>query len=210
MNIEDQIDYSIEKLKHNQFTLKILRIILIHYSIILFFLILFKYLHAMNSQFSIDTYLKKVFLVSSKTILWTISGIGLLFFISLIAMPGLRRKEPLNMIIFILYSIVLAVSYSYLSVYYGINFFIEFNFIIFAAVVLLVIFCCLQSKFTLFNVPCLPYFYVYSVLSALLIIYGGLRFYMYNLNLADVSKTTGAKNVAKNIKYNSKVTFNVI
>lgn len=210
MNIENQLDYSIEKLKHNQFTLKILRIILIHFSIILFSLILFKYLHLINSQFSIDTYLMKIFLVSSKTILWTLSAIGLAIFIGLVTIPGLRSKEPLNLVTFIVYSVVLAIFYSYLSVYYEINFFVEFHFIVFASVILLVIFCSLQGKFTLFNVPCLPYVYIYSVLFVLIIMFGGLRFYMYNLNWVDTSKVTGAKSAEKNIKYSSKVTFNVV
>ena len=181
-------DYKCFKKQCNLFSLNILKHIFIHYLLIFFILVLFKFLKVNKSNYSMQVFLAKIFnnsIVSSTSIIWCSSGLSLTFFILLILCPKLRSCKPVNFIVFFFYTASIGLFYSYLMETYSTDFFLEFNTIVLISLVLLVIFC-LQNKFTLFNVPSLPYVFVYTVLVVFLVIYSVTKIYSAQIKIPNI------------------------
>ena len=181
-------DYKCFKKQCNLFSLNILKNILIHYLLIFFILVSFKLLKVNKSNYSMQVFLAKIFstsIASSSSIIWCSSGLSLIFFILLILFPKLRSCRPVNFIVFFFYTVSIGLFYSYLMDTYGTDFFLESNLIILISLILLVMFC-LQNKFTLFNVPCLPYAFVYTVLVIFVVIYSVTKIYSAEIKVANI------------------------
>lgn len=162
----------------NLYCLKIVSIIFFHY----IFLISYTIFLLKNSQdYSIFTNMKE----------WHIylSYIGVLILI--LSIPNLRSTRPINYLMFTIYTCILGNLYWLLSYKYQITY-ILFNLAMIVAGQVVLIFFCMQVKFTLCSRPVIPYLYLYFILISFILIlfvtYGYMReffnqlFIYFNLN----------------------------
>lgn len=140
----------------NLYCLKIVSIILVHYIFLISYVI---FLMKNSQNYSIFMNMKE----------WHIylSYIGILILI--LSIPNLRSTPPINYLMFILYTAILGNLYWHLSYEYQITY-VLFNLTITIAGQIVLIFFCMQVKFTLCSRPVIPYLYLYFILIAFILI----------------------------------------
>ncbi|CAF0901095.1 unnamed protein product [Brachionus calyciflorus] len=159
----DQENLTHFKRASNFYSLKIILIILLHYSALLFYVITILR-HS-------DEYLFYKNLTDWQIYL---SYIG--FLVLILMFPSVRSLRPFNYLIFIFYTLIQATFYWYFSYKYRTVCVLFFLIIITLGQIALIAFC-FQLKFTLCSRPVIPYLYIYFVLVSIILIF--LVIYVY-------------------------------
>ena len=175
------------KRKSNLMAFKILLALMFHIGFILISILVFSHLESIHSKFSITSILQRFLFYSisvkySKILFWTMSMVNFLVFLLILIFPKFRSVFPLNCLMFMLYTLNLAIFYSFLTSFYATSFFAKFYALILVGLVFMVIFCC-QNKFTFYSVPYLPYFYVFFCTATFIVTFGLIRFYSIQLKI---------------------------
>ena len=161
----------------NSISLKILITLCFHFVCIISCIICFCYLEEINSKYSLNSFLLKLTNLYPKYLVYLVYFLMFCLFILIVSVARFRMQSPLHFFIFIIYTIIMSLFYSYLTLYHYTNLFVEFFAIVLLSLILLVFFCSCQRKFSLINLPYLPYVYTFTSLIMFLIIYCCIKIY---------------------------------
>jgi hypothetical protein len=163
------------KRNSNRLTKQIVFVCLMHHILVLLFTILLDFLAKTPIQ-THSSLPSKIVDHFSEHKLWQSFLFNLVILFIITILPCVRSTKPLNYIFFIIYSFSISLLYFDLSLFNSPNFTYYSLFNMILAQLLLIIFC-LQSQFTLFSRPILPYAFVYAMLALFFVIYLASNFY---------------------------------
>lgn len=126
----------------------------------------------------------------------------MIFYFLIILFPRLRCERPFNFVTFAIYTILTSMLYSSLLIY--LDSIRSIALLILTAQFFLILFCSLQSKFTLISRPILPYLYIYSILAGLLICIFLVLYYCINYPIISNYLSKSVKN-CENIDYKKSI-----
>lgn len=163
----------------NSLSFRILIFLMIHFGFIITTTIFFCYLEEIKSQYAIRSIINKYIDKNAKFIIYFVYFLIFLFFLLMVSISKLKMQLPFQYLIFLIYTLIMSLFYTYLTMFHVTSILIEFFSIILLSLILLSIYCCCQRKYTLINVPYLPY--VYSYLSILIFLF---IFYLFKISLS--------------------------
>lgn len=167
----------------NSLSLKIILFLGVHFSCIISMIILCCYLEEINSKYSLNLLVFKLTAHYAKYFIYFLYFLMFSFFILIVSAARFRIQSPLHYFMFAAYTLVMSLFYSYLTLYYFTNLFIEFLSIVLLGLILMSLFCSCQRKFSLVNVPYLPYLYTFGSLSLFLAIYCLIKMNLIKSNI---------------------------
>ena len=174
----------------NNLTFRILFLLMFHFSSIIITILFFCYLEESNSVYSINSILTKLNDKISKFLFIFIYFLIVLFFILMICISKISLRFPLNLLVFLFYTFIISLFYSYLTQHHANGLFIQFFFIILLDLFLVLLFCFCQRKLTLINKPIVPYIYSYLCLIIFLFIFYLVKIYFKSITYLAYSNET--------------------
>jgi hypothetical protein len=174
----------------NNFAIRILFLLMFHFSSIIITISFFCYLEESNSVYAINSILTKLNDKISKYLFIFIYFLIVFFFILMICVSKISLRFPFNLLVFLFYTFIISLFYSYLTQHHANGLFIQFFFIILLDLFLLLLFCFCQRKLTLINKPIVPYIYSYLCLIIFLFIFYLVKAYFKSITYLVYSNET--------------------